>query len=1268
MNKPVVFTTSGTVQAQDGLYLTRQADEELFQLCRRGEYAYILTSRQMGKSSLMVATAERLQGEGVQAAIVDLQRLGAQTTTADKWYFGLLTELARKLRLLPELMTWWEAHNNLGEAQRLVQFLEDVVLPQIPEQLVVFIDEIDSTLSLGFTDDFFIALRYCFTARAENPAFEKLSFVLIGVATPSELITDQKRTPFNIGKLVELQDFTEAETLPLAAGLGLSAAAAPQVLRWILQWTGGHPYLTQRVCEAVVQQPRPTWSAAAVEDLIGELFFGERREQDNNLQFVQSMLMGRAPAEDVLGVLVTYRAVRQGRQPVYDEDQSVVKAHLKLSGIVKRVGAALQVRNPIYARVFDQQWIRKQWPESLWERLKPAIPLIAGLTAGILALGVLSIYALNQRNYALKQEGLASAEASRADESARQALKARDDAQEALEQVEKEGRKALAAEANAKAAKDNALEQRDLALKAREEADYQRLTAEGARQAEVAQRQLAQAAQKRAQAGEAAAITQTAEAQEQTQLANEASQRAEVESFNSEIRAKIFRVEKLMDSDLNFKAWLAALELGNRIRQEEANLQTGNTVTTISRVKQIAKAEQMVALPQTLLRPAVRLQAVAALREIYNYDGYLYRKTLATHSFSDKSVVAFAPDGQILAFASSDGVKLWDKSGHELQTLKGHLSINWVSFSPDSQTIASASTDGTVKLWDRNGRELQTLGDGDSLPSVSGVSFAPDGKTIASASADGTVKLWDISGQELQTLRGHSASVSSVSFAPNGKAIASASADGTVKLWDRQGQELQTLRGHSFGVTSVSFSPDSQTIASASADGTVKLWSRQEQEPKTLGGGDGLPIVSSVSFAPDGKTIANASADGTVKLWDISGQELQTLRGHSASVSSVSFAPNGKAIASASADGTVMLWDRSGRELQALKGHSSSINWVSFSPDSQIIASASYDGTVKLWNTSGRELQTLRDYSSGIRNVSFSPDSRMIASANDDGTVRIWSTSGRELQSLEEIARNPSIEISSIVSFAPNSQMIASASAYGGIMELWNWRGHKLQTLQGHSCSVTDMSFAPDSQTIVSGCDDGTVQLWDVSGREPQILEDHSSRVNGVSFAPDGQTVASSHNDGTVKLWGVNGKKLPTLEGHSASVNSASFAPDSKTIASASSDRTVKLWDVKGWELEILEGHSSSVNSVSFAPDGQTIASADYDGTVIIWNLDLNDLMAKSCSWLRDYMMDPATPTEHKELCKDDLPELADASQPASVSWLNPISSAFTTITEALPW
>jgi hypothetical protein len=140
-----------------------------------------------------------------------------------------------------------------------------------------------------------------------------------------------------------------------------------------------------------------------VATLIEQLFFGEQREQDNNLQFVQSMLTGRAPEADVLGVLSTYREIRRDRQTIYDEDHSILKAHLKLAGVVKRVGSVLHVRNGIYWEVFGPGWIREQWPENWWQRLKPAMPLIGGLTAITFAMGSLSIYALEQRNEARTQ-------------------------------------------------------------------------------------------------------------------------------------------------------------------------------------------------------------------------------------------------------------------------------------------------------------------------------------------------------------------------------------------------------------------------------------------------------------------------------------------------------------------------------------------------------------------------------------------------------------------------------------------------------------------------------------------------------------------------------------------------------------------------------------------------------------------------------------------------------------------------------------------------
>ncbi|RQH21662.1 hypothetical protein D5R40_31390, partial [Okeania hirsuta] len=217
---------------------------------------------------------------------------------------------------------------------------------------------------------------------------------------------------------------------------------------------------------------------------------------------------------------------------------------------------------------------------------------------------------------------------------------------------------------------------------------------------------------------------------------------------------------------------------------------------------------------------------------------------------------------------------------------------------------ASGSADNTVKLWNRQGQLLQTLKGHENF--VYGIAFSPDGETIASGSADNTVKLWNRQGQLLQTLKGHENFVYGIAFSPDGETIASGSADNTVKLWNRQGQLLQTLKGHENFVYGIAFSPDGETIASGSADNTVKLWNRQGQLLQTLKGHENF--VYGIAFSPDGETIASGSADNTVKLWNRQGQFLQTLKGHQDWVFDIAFSPDGETIASASADNTVKLW------------------------------------------------------------------------------------------------------------------------------------------------------------------------------------------------------------------------------------------------------------------------------------------------------------------------------------------------------------------------
>src|SRR5512138_2008074 len=248
------FVAGGTLWREAPSYIRRPADEELFRLVSAGEYCNVLAARQMGKSSLMVRTANRLQETGVRTAILDISTLGGGISTPEAWFFGFLDELAIQLGLDMDNDAWWEAHTNHNAVQRFSNFLRDVLLPNVPGPIVVFVDEIDSALGMAFTDDFFAAIRAAYNARASQPEFQRLTFILLGVARPTDLIRDRNRTPYNIGAHIDLSDFTLSELGPFQAVFdNVYPDYGAEILKWVLDWTNGQPYLTQKLCAELVR-------------------------------------------------------------------------------------------------------------------------------------------------------------------------------------------------------------------------------------------------------------------------------------------------------------------------------------------------------------------------------------------------------------------------------------------------------------------------------------------------------------------------------------------------------------------------------------------------------------------------------------------------------------------------------------------------------------------------------------------------------------------------------------------------------------------------------------------------------------------------------------------------------------------------------------------------------------------------------------------------------------------------------------------------------
>lgn len=963
---------------EDALYIERSADNALFEALCAAEVSYVLAPRQMGKSSLCTRTVRRLSEEGACCVHLDLNRIGGAFSTPrpEQWFHSLLIELGRQLHLQRSVVEdFWEAHQSDTVAYRWARFLRDVILTHISKPLILVFDEIDTVLTLPFAiDDFFGVVRDAFNARDDAPIYLRLTFCFVGVATPSELMQDAVRTPFNIGTSIYLSDFTYEEArafTPALRALSPVPFDAEELLAAILSWTAGHPYMTHKLCAELVRRVGvglpPTLSAlpSLVDGLVQELFLTRGRTEEMNLQYAEKRLDSEVNNARLAPLLRLYGHVIRGHS-VASQPSAPLQAELRLCGLVRHQDGQLAVRNRIFASVYDLAWVQSKesvrFLDSALERWRRGGKRIQDLLRGQELADAQGWSRGRAAHDVLIDEHeflLASLEAERNREARRAARNLviavliltvgavggalyqvranRYTVKLQLETAEARRKQALEAQARQKEtelalANQLRLQTESRARKLAEEKQEAEQRLRVAKETELSTKLLL--AKKSADQQQWEAERQTARVEFERNLHSKDLERLRAESLQSEVQQKLELAQQQQARD--------AFLLG---------LQNAEHVVMTARATESLRADVLVS--------AVRVVSEALWLSCGDSRGASVRT-------SD-----FLQDSLLQAARRVQGITL----PHMVRGLYVHAPVRSAAFLPEGSGVVFGHDDGNVSVYSFP-QLKQRLRFSAHLSGVTSVAASPDGKLLLTTGADGRTTLWkaDTGSFHLDlTDRTETArSRFSAAVSPQGSLVASAGIGSAVTVWDlrrllsslwakgaRMPLAVSELRdegkAQTVGWFSVSFSADGSRLAAARGDGTMLIWRLADSEIEhSFRANRG--VVRVLAFSPNGRSLASGGSDSAVRLRNgLTGAQHWQALGGQGTVDVLAFSAEGRWLASGTENGSVQLLDAAtGRLVLETKMHTKNTSAALFMPhgSSEIVSASSADDRVRVFSVS----------------------------------------------------------------------------------------------------------------------------------------------------------------------------------------------------------------------------------------------------------------------------------------------------------------------------
>ncbi|MEM9807022.1 MAG: AAA-like domain-containing protein, partial [Cyanobacteria bacterium P01_D01_bin.56] len=1231
-NSANIFQTGGSLRADASTYVERSADATLYESILFGEFCYILNSRQMGKSSLRVRTMQRLKAAGCTCAAIDITRIGSQQIQAPRWYAGLIRSLSSSFGLTQtiNLRSWLREHEYLTPIQQLGEFIESVLLVEIETPIVIFIDEIDSVLSLDFpTDDLFTFIRACYNQRVDNSEYNRLTFVLLGVATPADLVSDKTRTPFNVGCSIELSGLTIAKSYPLVTALGTRIANPEEVLRQILDWTKGQPFLTQRLCRLITECSE-VGTALPLETVDGIIWSQvidnwESHDDQDHLRTIQGrILQNEHQAGRLLGL---YQQILQNGSLTYDGSPEHME--LRLSGLVVAHQGYLEVYNRIYQSVFDERWV-----DEALNRLRPYAATISAwlgsnrqddsrLLRGQ-ALADAQAWAIGKSLSTQDYEFLAASRELDLQE-IQATLEVQQEANQILESANQTAKNRLGVSfAGASVAVALALIAGSWAFKAG--SDAQRAEKE-ARQAEseliTAEENLTTIEQNMAQAQEEAGRANQAE-----EAAKQAEQKARQALSDAEAQRVLIEQQTQQELAAADQQVTTAQQLAEQARIEQQNAtqeaaqarrEQGEAVigTRLERTGTAAfrlfEVSELIALLEAV-RAGITLQTlVQNTSKIEDYP--TVSPLLALQSFLGRirEKNRFIPNDFLDASLLTSSERVGIVSQENIQRTWGNLTT--------TEEVHRLRPLQQVEMAQLRGR-VDSLSYLYPYPELIGLGktqheswFSPDGQYVVTEDFDDVLRLWNVNGSEIAELS--EGEISDTNTNQSDFQIISRGIIETsrltilepIRLIQQYQAELPQLRGRVDALEAdvfppeirwswmdiqnnaddVLFDPSSEWLVTISKNRKeIEIWAVDGQR---IGHIENIENpIEALEFEIENGGFATYHSNGSIQLWSKEGSQIRYLSGSSIEIDSIAgFNLNNKWLVRDEQPNVIS--DFSGQEIFrvdiAAEEQSYDV-YIGFAPGKQYLFTFEPNSLVRFWDHSGVEKASFLD----VKKLAFSSSGEYILTQFLDDSTKVWRNDGSEVIFLNTSTTFKAAGVS------PDGQKVVVVDEENNVM---------VSSLQGKQLLNIHIDKLLSSLTFNANGGHLAIQYW-IEDTE-QFLPENSlagQRLWDVDFTLQ-QTFVSEISQCLPLLESLNRELINRSVRRSIDEKHDRCNP---TVPRVTRNR---VWEFdtystsenssSGQELNISSGGTERFKTLSFSPDYAYMIAVGEDDIFKLWNL-----------------------------------------------------------------